>query len=321
MAGTGEKKAVRRLGRRSALLVALGLISSLGAAGALAAVVVDSDARRSPTRPLLIRIAPATRTVAPGSTATYTVRVARFDHRPIGLSGRTSLAVDDGNLPTGAEASITSVLRVGASLAPRARTTLTITTAAGTRPGTYEVRLGARRPHRRGSAAVELTVSRLPAPDPPTSRPPPGEPPHEVLPPPPIAPPAPPVTTPDSFTIAGTLSDLLTPGSGEPLDLTLTNLQNTDLLIASLSVEVASVSGPLTDATHPCDAGDFSVGQFTGAPGFKLPASSSADLSELGFDPGEWPTVSMLNRPVNQDGCKHASLSLSFTGTATEATP
>jgi hypothetical protein len=28
----------------------------------------------------------------------------------------------------------------------------------------------------------------------------------------------------------------------------------------------------------------------------------------------------MLNRPVNQDGCKGASLSLSFTGTADEAT-
>jgi hypothetical protein len=321
MAGTGEQRAVGRLGRRTALLVALGLISSLGAAGALAAVVVDSHTRRSQGGRLAIRIAPANRIVAPGSTATYTVRVARSDQRPIGLSGRTSLSVDDGNLPTGAEASISSAQHLGASLAPGARTTLTVTTADGTRPGTYEVRLGAHRPHRSGSAVVELTISRPAAPGPPTSAPPAGEPPPDVVEPPPIAPTGPPVIAPDSFTIAGALPNLLTPGSGEPLDLTLTNLESTDLLIASLSVEVATVSGPQTDPSHTCAGEDFSVEQFTGAPGFTLPASSTADLGELGFDPSEWPTVSMLNRPVNQDGCKSASLSLSFTGTATEATP
>ena len=44
MAGAGDKGAGRRFGRRSALLVALGLVSSLGAAGALAAISVSSSA-------------------------------------------------------------------------------------------------------------------------------------------------------------------------------------------------------------------------------------------------------------------------------------
>jgi hypothetical protein len=121
--------------------------------------------------------------------------------------------------------------------------------------------------------------------------------------------------------MAGALPGLLRPGSGAPLDLTLTNLEDRDLLIASLTVEVAAVSGPQTSPTQGCDPDDFSVEQFSGAPGFTLPAAGSADLGELGFEPSEWPRVSMLNLPINQDGCKGASVSLSFSGTATEATP
>ena len=46
-----------------------------------------------------------------------------------------------------------------------------------------------------------------------------------------------------------------------------------------------------------------------------------ASLSELGFGRSEWPEVSMLNLPTNQDGCKGASLTLAFAGAAMEATP
>jgi hypothetical protein len=239
----------------------------------------------------------------PGTAASYSVKVARNHHGWIGLSGRTELSVRRG-LPAGAGISFTSTRALAAGLTPRARTTLTITTAADMPPGTYEVQVRAQRPHRSGTAAVELTVAA-----PPGS----GQPPTEA------APPGAPVVAPDAFTIEGTLPNLLTPGTGEPLDLTLTNLESTDLLIANLSVRVTGASGPQTDLTHACGSEDFSVEQFSGAPDFTLPASSSAQLSELGFDPTEWPTVSMLDRRVNQDGCQGASVALSFTGTATEA--
>jgi hypothetical protein len=316
MARTRDKRAGRRFGRRSALLVALGLVSSLGAAGALAAM---STSRSTPRRDgnLAVRVAPASFTVTPGATATYMLRVVRDHHTVIGLGGRTSLVVRRAGMPAGSVAYFSTSSAVGAGLPPSARTTLTITTAARTPPGTYDVRLGVRRAHRRGSATVELVVSApaaiaLGRPELPAAVSPP------VLPVPPVPPvPAP----PDAFTIAGALPNLLTPGTGEPLDLTLTNLESTDLVIANLNVRVASVSGPQRSSTHTCDPEDFSVEQFSGTPGFTLPAGSSADLGELGFEPSEWPTVSMLNRPVNQDGCKGASLSLSFTGTADEATP
>jgi hypothetical protein len=318
MPGAGDKRAGWRFGRRSALLVALGLVTSFGAAGALAAM---SMSRSNPDRDenLAIRVAPATFTVAPGATASYMLRVVRNRHRAIGLSGRTSLVVGRAGLPAGSVAYFSNSSAVGVGIHPSARTTLTITTAAATPPGTYEVRLGVLRPHRSGNAVVELVVS-APAANVP-GRPKLPALPAEVAPSVPPVPPVPPVPAPpDAFTIAGTLPNLLTPGTGEPLDLTLTNLEGTDLVIASLNVQVAAVSGPQRNSIHTCDPEDFSVEQFSGTPGFTLPAASSTDLGELGFEPSEWPTVSMLNRPVNQDGCKGASLSLSFTGTADEAT-
>jgi len=313
---TDDKRAGRRFGRRPALLLALGLLSSLGAGSALAAVVVSRSVPVQPGRPLVVRIAPPSRTVAAGATATYKVRVLRRSQGSIGLSGRTALGVPQADLPAGADATISSARTVGARLTPRGRTTLTITTSSDTPPGTFEVRLGAERPHRRGSATAELIVARPTTPVAPAPRPP-----GDVPPAAPLLPVTPPLIAPDAFTIAGSLPGLLIPGSGAPLDLTLTNLEDRDLLISSLTVEVAAVNGPRTSPTQGCEPDDFSVEQFSGAPDFMLPASGTADLSGLGFEPSEWPAVSMLNRPVNQDGCKGASLSLSFSGTATEATP
>jgi hypothetical protein len=311
MTRTNDKRMGRRFGRRPATLLALGLVSSLGVGSALAAVLINRSAPAQPSG-LVVRVAPASRTISPGATATYTVDVAR-SNRPIGLSGRTELAVRDGGLPTGADISFSST-PLGAGFARRARTTMTVTTAADTPPGTYRVRVRADRPRRSGTAAVELTVS-----PPPSANPPAAEAPAAVE--PPVVPPGPPVFAPDAFTIAGVLPDRLTPGNGGPLDLTLTNLESSDLLIESLGVRIAEVSGPQADATHGCDTEDFTIEQFSGTPGFTLPASSSADLSDLGFEPSEWPAISMLNLPVNQDGCKEASLSLSFSGSAIEATP
>jgi hypothetical protein len=304
------------------LLVTLGLVSSLGAAGALAAVVA-SRPTPVPSRALPIRVAPATRTVSAGAGARFTVRVTRNDHRASGLSGRTRLRIRRAGLPPGSHASFSSVKPHTAGLASRPRTTLAITTAAATPPGTYEVWIRALRPHRRGNATVELVVTAPtivpsgPAATAPGTAAPIASP---VVPPAPL--PAPPVpTVPDAFTIAGNLAEPLSPGTGEPLDLTLTNLESSDLAISNLAVEVSAVHGPGRGPGHPCEPDDFAVEQFSGAAGFTLPAASSATLGELGFDRDEWPAVSMLNRPVNQDGCKGAALSLSFTGDATEATP
>jgi hypothetical protein len=314
MAGTADQRAGRRFGRCPAWLFVIGLVSSLGATSALAAAIV-STSPPGPGRALSIRVAPASRTVTPGTTASYAVRVARDHHGSIGLSGRTRLSVRSGSLPAGTGISFSPAPGVATGTVSRAPTTLTITTATDTPPGTYEVQLGARRPHRGGTAAVSLTVSSPPPSSPPGAAPALSEPASGV------DPTGVPVVAPDAFTIAGVLPNPLTPGTGEPLDLRLTNLESTDLQITSLGVRVAGISGPRTDPGHRCTAEDFAVGQFAGASGFTLPASSTADLGELGIDRGSWPTISMLDLAVNQDGCKEASLALSFSGTATEVTP
>ena len=317
MAGTADKRAGRRFGRCPAWLFVIGLVSGLGATSALAAAIVSTSSP-GPGRALSIRVAPASRTVTPGTTAGYAVRVTRDHHGSIGLSGRTRLSVRVSGLPAGTDISFSPAPGVGTAAVARATTTLTITTTTDTPPGTYAVELGARRQNRSGKAALTLTVLAAPPSGPPAAAPTLPGPDAEVVPP---GVPIVPVVAPDAFTIAGVLPNPLTPGTGEPLDLTLTNLESTDLQITGLGVQVTGVSGPQTDPGHPCDSEDFAVRQFAGAPGFTLPASSSADLGELGIDQSYWPTISMLDRPVNQDGCKGALLSLSYTGTATEVTP
>jgi hypothetical protein len=308
MAGTGAKRTGRR-DRRPVRLLVIGLASSLGVTLAVAAVVVSvRHSADAAAQPLSIHAEPSSRTVAPGVSAQFSVRVTRRHSRPngLGLSGRTSLHVATA-LPSGAGVSFAPQRGLASRESPHHSTTLTVTTAVNTPPGTYKLRVQAHRPHRSDSTSISLIVSGS----------------GNSVGASPLGSPAstPQLTTPDAFTIAGVLPHPLTPGAAAPLDLTLVNQESIDLSISGLSVQVASISGPQTDPTHPCSASDFSVEQFSETPGFTLPASSTVSLSELGFTPTEWPEVSMLNLPVNQDGCKQASLSLSFSGTATEATP
>jgi len=307
MAWTSEKRAGRRVLRRPACLVALGLAMSLGAASALAAVMLPARQPADSARSLTVRVDPSSRIVAPGASARYAVHVSRPLRGPTRLSGLTGLHVRGSGLPAGANVTFSPQRGLASPRAAGQRTILTVTTAVGTPVGTYTLRVRGRRPHRSGSTAVSLIVASPSSPVAPSLPVPPGT--------------APTVRAPEAFTVAGALGSPLTPGTGQPLDLTLTNLESTDLSISSLGVEVASVSAPQSDLSHTCGTGDFSVEQFSGAMGFTLPAMSTVSLRALGFAASELPEVSMLNLPVNQDGCRAASFSLVFAGTATEVTP
>jgi hypothetical protein len=304
MATTSEKRAGRRFLRRPACLVALGLALSLGAVSALAAVVLSPRTAAGPPSSLSVRAEPSSRTVAPGATARYALNISPARRGRISLSGLSTVTVEMNGLPAGAGISFSPQRSVASPRPPRQRTTLVVTTSPSTPPGAYTLRVRAQRPRRSGSTVVRLIVSGT------------GD---AAVPPSTIAPtPGTPAITPEAFTIAGTVLVALTPGTGQPLDLTLTNLEDVDLSISSLVVAVASVSAPEADPSHTCGTADFSIEQFSGAMGFTLPAMSSASLGELGFAASEWPKVSMLNLPVNQDGCKAASFSLAFAGAATE---
>jgi hypothetical protein len=301
---------------RRVCLVALGLLVSLGATAALAESIRPARHSAELPAPLTVRAQPPSRTVAPGAAARYAVRVARAPADSGGLSGRTRLSVANASLPTGTSVSFGPQRGIAGIGTSHRTTNVTVTTAAATPPGTYELQIRAQRPHRRGRAAITLTVlapvNELPAPVPPEVplSPTPGS----------GSPPVGPVTAPDAFTIAGEVPAALTPGSGEPLDLTLTNLESKDLSITDLTVTVTSVGGPRSSPTLPCGDRDFSVQQFSGTVGFTLPAGETTSLSALGFAPAQWPQVAMRNLPLNQNGCQGASLVLSFSGSANEET-
>jgi hypothetical protein len=307
MAITSEKRTGRRFLRRPVCLAAIGLVMSVGAVSALAAVVLQARPAAGSATAISVQAEPSSRTVAPGATARYALSIAKAHSARISLGGLTALTVASDGLPDGAEISFSPERGVAFSRPLRQRTTLTVTTAAGTPPGTYTLTVQVQRRHRSGSTAVRLIVS------------PPGG--MGVSPPTSAPESGPSLRAPEAFTIAGSVSVALTPGTGQRLDLTLTSFESFDLSVSSLAVEVSSVSAPESDPSHACGTDDFSVQQFSGAPGFTLPAMSTVSLSALGFEASELPLVSMLNRPVNQDGCKAASFSLAFSGTATEVTP
>lgn len=254
-----------------------------------------SHAARAPHRGTLeIRAWTPRRTVAPGGKVAYRVWVRRGGAMIVPRAhGRRRLA---------AAVRLRVIGRPRAGIVARLRptrtrsspATLTLRTRKSTPDGTYRVRIAARArlhprapyPTQRAQTVLTLVVAT----------------PHRRR-----------------FTIRGTLPGRLSPGTSLPIDLRLTNPHRTKLRVRNLAVRVTGVHAPEADVSRPCTTGDFTVVPLSAAQGIiTLPASSTRSLSGLGVAAGRWPRVGMINRSVNQDGCKHATLTLGFTGVATE---
>jgi len=118
--------------------------------------------------------------------------------------------------------------------------------------------------------------------------------------------------TSSSFTISGDVSRSISPGELVALDLRLDNTTDLDLTIDRITVALVAVDAPRADADHPCSVADFEVKHLSGGVVVRLPANSANNLSGLAVPEETWPAVGMLNQPVNQDGCKGASLTLGY---------
>lgn len=116
-----------------------------------------------------------------------------------------------------------------------------------------------------------------------------------------------------AFNIAGDATGMISPGVSVPIDFALTNPQDTDMTVSDLLVVVRGVSAAAADAAHPCGVSDFVVDQVASGREIILPAGETTTLSALGIPRTSWPQVGMLDRPVNQDGCQGASLTLGYT--------
>ncbi|MDX6676003.1 MAG: hypothetical protein QOE31_55 [Solirubrobacteraceae bacterium] len=288
-AGARRRFAAIGLGAPVAVAVAgLGLAVHAFAAADGAPPRAAMTGSQAATPSLTVHVLPGRRRVAAGTSVTYRVRIGRGRSlvRPPGHGDRR------GRLAARVSLRMLAPLPAGfsATFRPAAtRTTsvmLTVRARARVRPGTYRLRLAAKGRlglaprHRMAHAGTTLTI---------------------VV-----------AASPSTFTVAVTPAGLLAPGRGLPLDLILTNPDARALQVGRLAVAVAGVTAPEADTAHPCTTGDFSLVPFSGAYGFTLPGRTTTRLSTLGIPAAQWPLLAMTDSPVNQDGCKHAKLTLSF---------
>ena len=137
----------------------------------------------------------------------------------------------------------------------------------------------------------------------------------------------PPTTTPSvqagesglSFTISGTPQAQPAPGATVPVRLALTNPNAFPITVDHLTVQVTDIA-TRDDAGADCGHGNFVVHQFTGSYGFKVAATRTSNLGELGIRKAQWPQLTMINSALNQDACKNAVITLTVTGTVGKAT-
>jgi hypothetical protein len=123
-----------------------------------------------------------------------------------------------------------------------------------------------------------------------------------------------------SYTIAGTLTQQLRPGDVDALDLQLTNLGSAAMTALDLHVAISHVTAPAATASRPCTVNDFEVVQAAAGLTVDLSAYESTSLSARGIPTSQWPQIGMLNTTANQDGCKGATLTLSFSGSSSVIT-
>jgi hypothetical protein len=264
-------------------LVGGGVGSSRATSGVAAARVSGRSAR------LGLRVVVSHQSVTVGGLVRYRVRIVRMC-RPVRLCGRLDrfravrvwLGVV-GRVPVGL------MVRFTRSVTRARTTTLVIGTGSTVRPGSYRVRLRAETSRQAGrgptaSSVVTLTVN---------------------------------AGSGLALGLAGSPARVLVPGGVAGIDLALTDRRRANIVVSSVVVSIEQVQAPRADAAHPCTPADFAVSQLSGPYRLALAPSNPQTLGQLGIDPSRWPSVMMLDRPVNQDGCEGASVVLSYSGTAT----
>jgi len=111
-----------------------------------------------------------------------------------------------------------------------------------------------------------------------------------------------------NFTISGDGAKQLAPGISTPINVAINNTFKRDLNFVGLNVSLDSTSNPA------CDTSNFVVTQYSGPSTLVIPAHTKRSLVALGVPRSQWPSVTMLNLPTNQDDCKGVTVNLTYTG-------
>jgi hypothetical protein len=116
-----------------------------------------------------------------------------------------------------------------------------------------------------------------------------------------------------SFTVGGSLTSPLYPGTSEPLDLTFTNPSSSPITIAAGGVGSRNIA--ITTSQAGCAGSNFEVSQGLAA-SVTIPArqTTPVSLSSLSIPQADWPVITMINTNGNQDACEGAPLTLTYSG-------
>ena len=213
-------------------------------------------------------------TVPPGATAVYALQLTRNN-----FPNSVSFSVL-GGLPAGATASFSPNPTTGNS------STLQVATTDATTKGTFSLSLVGTGKDSAGKAQYAYANVQL------------------VM-----------DSTIKQFVLSGNVPGALSPGTSAGLDLQISNPNNKSLSLTNLSVAIAGVtrSADAMAKNLACTAADFTVSQYSGPYPLVAPTGSSS-LSGLRVSTAAWPRVGMLDSSRNQDGCKGATLQLTYSG-------
>lgn len=120
-----------------------------------------------------------------------------------------------------------------------------------------------------------------------------------------------------ALVIRGTATDELRPGTTSPIDVAVTNRGDRALVVSDLVVEIVELTAPQADGEHPCTRADFVLAQAPTSLTMDVGARSTTSLSDAATSPATWPHIELLDRPVDQDGCKGATVTLAFAAVGT----
>ena len=224
---------------------------------------------------ITVTLSPSSRTVDQGQSASYTVSASSVG----GFTGQVTFSAV--GLPTGAAATWQSssvVLSSGGT----AQATLTVATAPTTPVGKTDFTLKATSGTTQVSSQAQLHV----------------------------------LEANRTFGVSGSVDGLLAPGVSSPLDLQISNPNNKSIAVTNLTVAINQViRTPMAVAANlPCTTADYNLVQYSGQyPLTVVPGTRS--LSALGVSQTKWPRIQMLDTAQLQDGCKGATLKLTYSGT------
>ncbi|MGR0162266.1 COG1470 family protein [Paenarthrobacter nitroguajacolicus] len=261
---------------KAMLLTLLVVLASVASLGASGGQSNGKAAAAKEAKGIIVALSPSNRSLDQGQSAAFDVTISSAG----GFGGTVTLSA--AGLPPGTTAAwspSSGVLSSGSST----KVTLTVSTSPTTPAGKYDFTASATGGTIQSNAAkAQLHVKEVKR----------------------------------NFGVSGSLTGALAPGLSLPIDLQISNPENKAIAVTNLSVTISQVvrTPAAVAAGLPCSAADYSITQFTGTyPITAQPGSSS--LSALGVPPGSWPRISMLDTLLLQDGCKGATLELTYSGT------